>query len=509
MSVIAPTFYGTIEGYAEEGISAFKGIPYAEAPVGNRRWEHPEPPEAWEGVRDASSFKPHAPQNPSALSALVGSKEVEDDTDENCLYLNVWTPGLDDERRPVMVWIHGGGFTVGAGSQPIYEGKKLAARGNVVVVTINYRLGVLGFLNLNELTQGTIPSTGNEGLMDQVEALCWVRDNILGFGGDPDNVTVFGESAGGMSIGALLTLPTAKGLFHKAILQSGACHTALTKDKSKEIAKAFVDSLGVDVANLRNCSVAELLEAQAQVESKASQLGFPSMPFQPVADGDVLPGLPIDEIRRGSAKDIPILTGTTAEEWKLFAPGRKDLDSLDEDKLHARVKKWAGDFTDQLIETYAHQLEEQNREVSAKEIYIAIITDRIFRLPVIKLLEAQLKFQNDVYTYLFDWPSPAMKGILGACHAVELGFVFGTNECAPRFFGQGEKADKLVLQTMDLWTSFARTAKPSIDDIECPPYDIEDRQTIVLGSDLRIESGPMDKSREIMAKLDDGIIGKL
>ncbi len=212
-TVVVETTSGKIEGVFRKGLYIFRGIPYAAPPIGERRWSPPEPPEPWRGVKAAKEFAPTAPQPPMDIQFLEPPKKQTQS--EDCLYLNVWTPGLDGPKRPVMVWIHGGYFTNGAGSWAFYNGRILSAHGGVVVVTINYRLGALGFLNLNEVTKGRIPATGNEGLLDQVFALEWVRDNISRFGGNPDNVTIFGESAGAMSVGMLLAMPKARGLFHE------------------------------------------------------------------------------------------------------------------------------------------------------------------------------------------------------------------------------------------------------------------------------------------------------
>jgi para-nitrobenzyl esterase len=226
MSATVSIHHGKLEGDEQNGLFVFKGIPFAAPPVGARRWMPPEKPAAWTGVRDARRFGAVAHQNKLMLSAL-SAMVVDGEQSEDCLTLNVWTPALDGKRRPVMVWIHGGGFTIGSGSQPIYDGSALARRGDVVLVTVNYRLGPLGYLRLADVTGGKIAASGNEGMLDQVAALEWVRDNTDEFGGDPGNVTIFGESAGGMSVGTLLAMPAARGLFDKAIPQSGACHTGL------------------------------------------------------------------------------------------------------------------------------------------------------------------------------------------------------------------------------------------------------------------------------------------
>ena len=223
---------GKVKGSYQEGLYIFKGIPYVAPPVGERRWLPPQPVEPWQGVRQAQTFGATSPQNWSPLNDIIPDFGVVEPRSEDCLYLNVWSPGLDDARRPVLVWIHGGAFNLGSGSQSPYDASKLARRGDAVVVTFNYRLGVFGFLRLDEVTGGKVPATGNEGLLDQIASLEWVHDNIAAFGGDPDNVTLFGESAGAMSIGCLLAMPKARGLFHKAILQSGAGSTAAQLDEA-------------------------------------------------------------------------------------------------------------------------------------------------------------------------------------------------------------------------------------------------------------------------------------
>jgi para-nitrobenzyl esterase len=215
---------GKIEGGHEDGLFIFRGVPYAAPPLGELRWLPPQPVKPWEGVRQAKTVGAMAPQNP-LLETGIDALKIEGPQDEDCLSLNIFTPGLDNARRPVMVWIHGGAFIIGAGSQSIFMEGTLAKRGDVVFVSINYRLGALGFINLKEATGGKIPATGNEGLLDQVAALEWVHDNIASFGGDPDNVTLFGESAGAMSIGCLMAMPSARGKFQKAILESGAANT--------------------------------------------------------------------------------------------------------------------------------------------------------------------------------------------------------------------------------------------------------------------------------------------
>lgn len=235
---------GKLEGIYQESLYIFKGVPYAAPPVGELRWMPPQPVKPWSGVRKADKFGTVAAQTWPTTGPLAAFREIEPQS-EDCLFLNIWTPGLDSAKRPVMFWIHGGAFVFGSGSSVSYNNGALAKRGNVVQITINYRLGEFGFLRLKDVTGGKIPATGNEGLLDQIAALKWVRDNIKAFGGDPSNVTVFGESAGGMSIGCLLAMPAAKGLFHKAICESGVGSTSISKKTANATAEQFLKILGV------------------------------------------------------------------------------------------------------------------------------------------------------------------------------------------------------------------------------------------------------------------------
>ena len=411
-----------------------------------------------------------------------------------------------------MVWIHGGGFTIGAGSQAMYDGQYLARDGDVVIVTINYRMGALGFLNLNEITNGKIPAKGNEGLLDQVAALEWVKNNIEAFGGDSTNVTIFGESAGGMSVGSLLVMPAARGLFHKAIPQSGACHTALTIESGTRVAETVLELLGVsadETDKLMNLDESILTEVQTKLAAVADERSLPGMSFQPVVDGEDLPCLPIDGIRDGFAADVCLMTGSILEEWRLFSGLDPSAADMTEQQLFDNVTRHFNDGASKAIATYRNFLKEQGKSSSPSDIASAISTDRVFRIPAIKLLEAQRKHNDNVFCYLFDWESPLLNGVMGACHAVELGYVFGTYDKngGEGFFGEGDAADRLSEVTRQAWANFARTGDPSTG--EWLPYDTSNRVTMVLGASSEVRSAPFDEIRAVWDEVDESHLGSL
>jgi len=490
---------GRLKGFSKDGVLRFNGIPFAEPPMGPLRWRPAEPPKPWIGLRDSARFATIAPQIASAAERLIGGTPGEQS--EDCLYLNVWTPSLERPLRPVMVWIHGGAFVTGAGTLGTYNGKRLAALGDVVVVTINYRLGAFGFLNLAGGTDGRCPGAGTEGLGDQIAALKWVRDNIAAFGGDPGNVTVFGESAGAMSVGALLAAPGARGLFHKAILQSGAAHIGRKSDSSAKVARRLIEHLGGDAANLLSVPMDAILKAQGAILDAPRDLG--GLPFGPTIDGNVLPTRAIEQVRSGAARGIPVLAGTTMEEWKLFTAARPKLRLMDAAKLRRYTAGLVGEeHADALLAAYG--------EGSPFERWNAVMTDHSFAVPASRLLEAQ-SAHAPAFAYRFDWRSPLLGGVLGSCHALEIGFVFGTynEKLAGAFFGKGAAADALSSAMMQSWTAFARTGDPSSAPTgPWPRYDAPTRATMMLGDgDPHVANAPDDHRRQMWCIIPEDRIG--
>src|SRR5436190_9258081 len=330
---IAATRSGKVEGIERDGVLVFRGIPFAAPPLGPRRFRPPVREDAWDGVRDATRFSPEIAQAELPIARVLGSAGGE--SNEDGLYLNVWTPACDDAARPVMVWIHGGAYVFGSGAVPWYDGTHFAQHGDVVVVTINYRLGPLGFLHLADEFGAALAGSGNAGILDQVAALEWVRESIAAFGGNPDDVTIFGESAGANSVATLLALPAARGLFAKAIAQSGAGAWVAERERAAEIARLTLDKLPVrphDIEALQAVPVEQLLEAQPGAAVSVRGSGA-ALAWQPVVDGDVLPQAPLDAVRAGHASGIHLLTGTNQHEVTLFQVLDPSLAELDDGRI--------------------------------------------------------------------------------------------------------------------------------------------------------------------------------
>jgi len=490
---------GKIRGVYEDGLYIFKGIPYAAPPLGELRWMPPQPVIPWTGIRSAEEFGAICPQDTSP-TPIPGRKPSEEPQSEDCLFLNVWTPEIDNNKRAVMVWIHGGAFTHGSGSTPVNPGRTLPDRGGIVMVTINYRLGALGFLQLNNVTNGIISSTGNEALLDQIAALRWVRNNISKFGGDPDNVTVFGESAGAESIGALLAMPQSKGMFRKAILQSGASKSQPV-ERAEKTAERYLEVLGLsgrDAGLLQSISIEKLIAAQ-------TAMGMTGGGFGPVRDGEILKDIPLDAVQRGSARDVLVLAGSNLEEAKLFnlLAGRKVLE-LTEEEMVRRVRQIVPEkYAASIIDRYRQALSHRDLPVTPFEIFVAISGDQHFRMPNIRLCEYQEDLGTPSYGYVFTWKSAAPD--FGACHALDVGFIFGNlNE---EFHGCGEEAQLLAKNMQDAWIAFAKTDDPGCAGLGTWPRYGTDRNMMVLGPDSHVETAPYEGERVAWDGIPNSVLG--
>ncbi|MDD9935793.1 MAG: carboxylesterase/lipase family protein [Myxococcales bacterium] len=493
MSVVEST-HGRVEGEARGGHHAFLGIPFAKPPVGALRFCAPEPAESWDGIRAAREFGPSAMQAPSPIAGMG----ADGPQGEDCLYLNVYTPAPDGARRPVLVWIHGGAFIMGSGSGPLYDGKTLAERGDVVVVTLNYRLGSFGYLCLSQHGGNAWGATCNAGQLDQVAALRWVQDNIAAFGGDPGNVTVFGESAGSFAIATMLAMPAAKGLFHRAICQSGAS-LKLRTDRESRAAASIMDNLGIDHADsqkLQGVPAEKLLEVQ--MSGAADMLGA----FFPAVDGGTLPVQPGDAIASGAAVDVPLMLGSNRDEMNLFlAPMLRENKPMSDERALEHIARGLPQGTQDaaagLLERYRRSRSAQGLPATNLAVLSAVQGDQRFRIPAIRYAEAYSERQPQTFMYLFKQESPAMRGALRACHALDIPFVFGTLD-APlqdRFAGTGPDVERLSATMMDAWLAFARSGDPSTPELAWKPYDRKSRTTMVLEAHSALADAPLDEER--------------
>lgn len=509
--MIVETSCGRVEGRRIEGLGVFRGIPFAATTAGEGRWRAPRPVEPWTGARPALEPGPMAPQRPGVMAGFLAAGDWP--TGEACLSLDVWTPGADGGRRPVMVWIHGGGFITGSGALPVYDGSLLAREGDVVVVTLSYRLGALGFLHLPELAEEG-GATGNFGLLDQIAALEWVRENIDRFGGDPDRVTLFAQSAGAMCAGALLSAPRARDRFARLILQSGAAQNVHVPETAQRVREFFCEAAGVTaapgpdtVARLRALPTDAVLEAQARtIEALRAEIAEPA--FQPVVDGDLLPTLPRLAIERAEVSSVPLLVGTNRDEWKFYGLGDPKAALLDDAGLLRRFRRglpgedasgraWA----ERVVQVY-REARDGRASVEARELWFAIQTDRWFRFPAMRLAERHALHQPDTHAYLFTWSTPAMNGMLGSCHSLEIPFVFGSvgHPSLQAIVPSEPGVNELSRRMRDTWLRFAGGDAP-----DWPAYERERRATMLFGDTCGVEFAPAEPERAFWEEIVDQV----
>ena len=505
MQGVVGTTGGLLRGEEAPWGWIFRGIPYAHLEGSRARWREPRPAKTWNGVRDAIAWGAIAPQTPP----VPGFSLPGDPTrwDENCLNLNVWTPRNDDGGRPVMVWIHGGGFTTGTGASTLFAGNHLASHG-VVVVTINYRLGALGLLAHPDLSDGQDDGWANWALHDQLAALRWVRDNIAAFGGSPDNVTLFGESAGAMSIADLLAVPQAKGLFHRAVLQSGppAAATANWATNQAERLAAQLGLAGFASHDLRRAPTVQLVSAGQRLAAQVPGDGGLPLPFLPVVDRALLSRFPGDAVIDGEAADVPLLIGTTRDESALFTVSDWTNPGLDMKTVIRRLGRLVGpDAAATIVEGYRDIRAGRREPTTPHHLWTAITTDFVFRLPLLAMVLAHRKFQTKVYSYLFTQESPFMGGAFGSCHGLEIPFVFGTvaNPAIQVFTGSGPKVEGLSDQMRSAWIAFAQEDDPSCEEVgEWPTYEPARRSVMVFGPGGGLADDPRGEERQVWDQQD-------
>jgi len=480
-------------------VRRFAGIPYATPPVGARRFRAPEPAGGWRGERDATADALAQPQTSGGLELVPGM--VPAATADDSLSLTVWTP--DGARAlPVMVWIHGGSFTIGASSLPSYDAARLAADGDVVVVAINYRLGALGWMALGAHGGNEWGAVANCGLLDQAAALRWVREHIAAYGGDPGNVTVFGESAGGGSILHLLASPAGDGLFERAIVQSGSTGRTLSADQTSAVAHAVLEELGLERADqsaLEALTSEQIIAAQDRATPKLFAVAG-MLPFHPALDDATLPLTPLDALRAGNARAVDLVLGVTTDEMRLFLEGP----ALEPERLHARTKRYFGlddPATSTLLDSYRELLGEQRgggEPVESIDVWAAIFSDREMVVPAVAALDAHAASGARTFGYVFDWPArPRGDGLeLGACHGVDIPFTFATFSVDGWGAFVGADSDPQAAEALSAalrasWCGFARTGDPAHEGVgPWPAYRPAERATMRLGRGPGVEFDP-------------------
>ena len=488
---VVATSYGPVRGADDGRVTTWKGLRYAAAPVGDLRWRAPVPPQPWTEVVDATTFGPVSPQPRSPIPMGLGTR-----ADEDCLFLNVWAPtGMDavdaGEPKPVMVWVHGGAYIFGSGSQPLYDGSVLAEGSDVVVVTINYRLGALGFVDLS-----SAGFDSNVALRDVLAALRWVRDNIAGFGGDPDRVTLFGESAGAGIVTTLLAVPAAAGLFSRAIAQSSPATSIYDSNRASAVANLLLDRLGMTAAQAHRAPVQALIDASMEVFDHVPTATPGRLAFAPTVDGDLVPDYPVTLAREGKTHPVPLLIGTNKDEAALFRFMRSPLMPIAPKAIRTMFNEIADDQPGLQLPT-AEQIGSAYPARRARTRSLGVASDMGFRMPTVWFAEGH-SATAPVYLYRFDWATPIFKMIrLGAAHATELIYVWGNLVSGPRDFtfklGGLKTGEALSERMRTRWTNFAATGAPTgpQGQPQWAPYCADNRTTLV-----------MDRQDEVVDDLD-------
>ena len=491
MNPVVKTRYGELRGSVAGGVNTFKGIPYAAPPFGANRLRPPQPVAPWSGVRDALTYGPKSPQVPYPPPIDLFIPELAK-SGKDCLNLNIWSAALGSARQPVMVWIPGGMFEFHAtGASPWYDGSRFAQDG-IVFVSINYRVGAEGFLHLGD-------GIANLGLLDQVAALAWVRENIAAFGGDPGNVTVFGESAGAMSVGTLLSIPRTEGLFRRAIAQSGAAHQVLSAAAAQRVAQHLAEELGVAATREAIAAVPfdRVLQAQAKLDADlaarpdperwGSEVAVSLMLWQPVIDGEVIRARPIDAIAGGAGGGIDLMVGTNTNEHRMFLVPGGAIDKVTNEALAGAVAAYGLP-----VEATLAAYRAAHRGASAGDLLATIQTDWYWRIPAIRLADAHAKHTASTYMYEFAWRTPQFDGLLGACHALEIPFVFDTLGNGTQMLWGANPPQQLAHAMHAAWVAFANNG-----DCGWPKYDLSRRATMRFDATSEVVDDPRSAERAL------------
>lgn len=515
-TAVVKTTNGPVQGLVEGGVQTFKGLRYAQPPLGTLRFMPPRKLEPWTQVADAtrlgaasmqlrsggsaSSFPPAVGQ---ALQQVFTTSDDIAKQNEDCLFLNVWTPQLGGARkRPVMVWFHGGGFNYGSGSWPAYDGHNLASRHDVVLVTVNHRLNTFGYLYLGGLAGDSFATSGNAGQLDLIAVLEWVRDNIVEFGGDPGNVTIFGQSGGGAKVSTLLAMPGAKNLFHRAIIESGPGLRGVPKEAATDAARAILAELQIrpsDAKTLQTVPADKLLAAAVAAQTKlggASGLG--GLRFGPVVDGIELPAHPFDPVGPALSANIPVMVGCTKDEQTLYNVGQPWWGKLTDAELSEKLKAVpaVGGKADALLAAF--------RKLRPGDSPCYLYTDTTSAagafIGSIRLAERKAA-QNGApaYFYVFQWGSPVDGGIMRAPHTMEIPFAFDNLDKGPLFLGTDPATQKLADVVSATWVAFAKTGNPNHHGLpHWPGYDSERRATMTFNSECKVVDDLEGEVRKIL-----------
>ena len=501
---VVQTDKGEIQGLKQDGVDAFLGIRYAAPPTGERRFKAPVEAEAWTGIADATGYgapcmQLYSPSGPRTtdltreMQAFFPTFAESKIDNEDCLFLNIWTPDATGGSRPVMVWFHGGGYAYGSGNWPAYNGRNLAEKGDVVVITVNHRLNAFGYLNLSERFGEDYAQSGNVGNLDLVRALEWVRDNVASFGGDPGNVTIMGESGGGSKVSHLMAMPAAQGLFHKAIVQSGPGVTSGKADEAAAYASAILEKAGVKtVEQLHALPAEDLIAAVRAATPPGSGLGRGPR-LGPIADGAVVPRDPFVPQAPAQARDIPLLIGYNKDEMTLFLAAQPWFGTLDDAALDAMAASMDEDFA-KTVAAYRSVFP----DYSPTHIASAALGRRFVNGTYLLADQQSRSASAPVFVYRLTWETPVAGGALKSPHTLDIPLMFNNVERSRALVGPGAEPELMAQMMSDAWIAFARSGHPKSDLLPYwPPYDVDKRYVMELDIEPRPVSDPESEVRTL------------
>ena len=497
---VVETASGKLRGVVQQGVQTFRGIPYGALTAGSNRFMAPRKPEPWTGVRDAFQNGPTAPQLGGPPNALILGHRAPTFESEDCLVVNVFTPAVSG-KRPVMVWLHGGGFAGGAGSAHSFDGNYLARSGDVVVVAVNHRLNVFGYLYLGGVAGEKYADSGNAGMLDIVAALQWTHDNIARFGGDPGNVTLFGQSGGGAKVSTLLGMPATKGLIHKGIIESGSALKGVSRENANKTAERLLAKLNLQANQVDELQKLPEEKLLAAIDNRGQgAAGGGPFNFAPVVDSKNLPRDPWDPTAPEVSADVPVIIGSVNTEGTFFMPPENPqfapLYSLDDAGLKAQMTQRFGDQADKLIEAYRKEVPDAN---PSKLFFMAAA------FPGDAIKQAERKFTQGkapVYMYLFTWETPVEGGRRHSPHTIELPFVFDNPQEQPDEVGNGPDLQPLADKVSGAWTAFARTGNPNTSlTPKWPAYNTDQRATMIIDDEWKVVNDPRHDVRLVMQSL--------